>query len=265
LDAVAYQPQKDMLHPDLTLHEEFAAYRTLHALKDRRIQKKDAMDALRLLGLEKEVRKRTSQLSGGQQRRAGIALALLRKPQMLVLDEPTNHLDMLSKDILKMALMQYDGTLIVVSHDRDFLQGLTDTIYEFSHHKVKQFKGDIFDFLQTKKIADLDDLNQKSQQNKAKSEVVVTQSKQDYLKNKERESGLRKIRNKITSCEQEIETLENKLKQMDDSLASSDFANQISDMNKFYTEYEEIKKQLSERMNEWEELQINLEEAEKQC
>ncbi|MEE0909451.1 MAG: ABC transporter C-terminal domain-containing protein, partial [Bacteroidales bacterium] len=80
-----------------------------------------------------------------------------------------------------------------------------------------------------------------------------------------RESGLRKIRNKITSCEQEIETLENKLKQMDDSLASSDFANQISDMNKFYTEYEEIKKQLSERMNEWEELQINLEEAEKQC
>ena len=214
---------------------------------------------------ENDIEKKVRVLSGGEKTRLALAKLLLEPVNLLVLDEPTNHLDMLSKDILKMALMQYDGTLIVVSHDRDFLQGLTDTIYEFSHHKVKQFKGDIFDFLQTKKIADLDDLNQKSQQNKAKSEVVVTQSKQDYLKNKERESGLRKIRNKITSCEQEIETLENKLKQMDDSLASSDFANQISDMNKFYTEYEEIKKQLSERMNEWEELQINLEEAEKQC
>lgn len=214
---------------------------------------------------ENDIEKKVKVLSGGEKTRLALAKLLLEPVNLLVLDEPTNHLDMLSKDILKMALMQYDGTLIVVSHDRDFLQGLTDTIYEFSHHKVKQFKGDIFDFLQTKKIADLDDLNQKSQQNKAKSEVVVTQSKQDYLKNKERESGLRKIRNKITSCEQEIETLENKLKQMDDSLASSDFANQISDMNKFYTEYEEIKKQLSERMNKWEELQINLEEAEKQC
>ena len=214
---------------------------------------------------ENDIEKKVKVLSGGEKTRLALAKLLLEPVNLLVLDEPTNHLDMLSKDILKMALMQYDGTLIVVSHDRDFLQGLTDTIYEFSHHKVKQFKGDIFDFLQTKKIADLDDLNQKSQQNKAKSEVVVTQSKQDYLKNKERESGLRKIRNKITSCEQEIETLENKLKQMDDSLASSDFANQISDMNKFYTEYEGIKKQLSERMNEWEELQINLEEAEKQC
>lgn len=214
---------------------------------------------------ENDIEKKVKVLSGGEKTRLALAKLLLEPVNLLVLDEPTNHLDMLSKDILKMALMQYDGTLIVVSHDRDFLQGLTDTIYEFSHHKVKQFKGDIFDFLQTKKIADLDDLNQKSQQNKAKSEVVVTQSKQDYLKNKERESGLRKIRNKITSCEQEIETLENKLKQMDDSLASSDFANQISDMNKFYTEYEEIKKQLSERMNEWEEHQINLEEAEKQC
>lgn len=214
---------------------------------------------------ENDIEKKVKVLSGGEKTRLALAKLLLEPVNLLVLDEPTNHLDMLSKDILKMALMQYDGTLIVVSHDRDFLQGLIDTIYEFSHHKVKQFKGDIFDFLQTKKIADLDDLNQKSQQNKAKSEVVVTQSKQDYLKNKERESGLRKIRNKITSCEQEIETLENKLKQMDDSLASSDFANQISDMNKFYTEYEEIKKQLSERMNEWEELQINLEEAEKQC
>lgn len=214
---------------------------------------------------ENDIEKKVKVLSGGEKTRLALAKLLLEPVNLLVLDEPTNHLDMLSKDILKMALMQYDGTLIVVSHDRDFLQGLTDTIYEFSHHKVKQFKGDIFDFLQTKKIADLDDLNQKSQQNKIKSEVVVTQSKQDYLKNKERESGLRKIRNKINSCEQEIKILENKLKQMDDTLASSDFSIQTSDMNKFYTEYEEIKKQLSERMNEWEELQINLEEAEKQC
>lgn len=214
---------------------------------------------------ENDIEKKVKVLSGGEKTRLALAKLLLEPVNLLVLDEPTNHLDMLSKDILKMALMQYDGTLIVVSHDRDFLQGLTDTIYEFSHHKVKQFKGDIFDFLQTKKIADLDDLNQKSQQNKIKSEVVVTQSKQDYLKNKERESGLRKIRNKIAVCEQEIEALENKIKQMDECLASCDFSDPNFDANNIYLEYDNVKKQLADRMNDWENLQINLEEAEKQC
>lgn len=119
LDSIAYQPQQNTLHPDLTLYEEFAANRTLHALKDYRVKKKDASDAFRLLGLENEVEKRTSQLSGGQQRRAGIALALLRKPQMLVLDEPTSGLDPATEtevmDYLK-RISNQDKTVICSTH-----------------------------------------------------------------------------------------------------------------------------------------------------
>ncbi len=214
---------------------------------------------------ENDIEKKVSVLSGGEKTRLALAKLLLEPVNLLVLDEPTNHLDMLSKDILKMALLQYDGTLIVVSHDRDFLQGLTDTIYEFSHHKVTQFKGDIFEFLQSKKISNLDDLNLKTQTLDNKPKQEITQSKLDYLKNKERESGLRKIRNQIAACEKEIEETEEKIKQMDDKLANMDFSNTDVDMNKFYIDYDKEKSKLSEAMDKWENLQIELEKAENEC
>ena len=182
-----------------------------------------------------------------------------------MLDEPTNHLDMLSKDILKMALVQYDGTLIVVSHDRDFLQGLTDTIYEFSHHKVSQFKGDIFEFLQSKKLDDLKELDTTTASDKPKNSTPITQSKQDYLKNKERESALRKMRNRIALCENEIEALEQQIAEMDKQMSMPDFVSDNSDLDNFYKQYDNLKKQISEQMNRWEDLQSELEQAQQQC
>ena len=184
---------------------------------------------------------------------------------LLVLDEPTNHLDMVSKDILKAALVRYDGTLIVVSHDRDFLQGLTETIYEFSHHKVRQFKGDIADFLRSKKMTDFKELETAAPSDKATSDTPASKSKADYLKSKEKESGLRKIRNKIAVCEKEIEQSENQIKDLDNQMANGDFTNQQTEMQNLCSQYEKLKKQLSEQMQQWEDLQMELEEAEKQC
>ena len=214
---------------------------------------------------ENDIEKKVSVLSGGEKTRLALAKLLLAPVNLLVLDEPTNHLDMVSKDILKAALVRYDGTLIVVSHDRDFLQGLTESIYEFSHHKVRQFKGDIVDFLQSKKMNDFKELETASPSVKTVSTTSVSKSKADYLKGKEKESSLRKIRNKITSCENEIEQTEKQIKDLDDQMTQGDFTNQTTKMQKLCTQYEKFKKQLSEQMQQWENLQMELEKAERQC
>lgn len=214
---------------------------------------------------ENDIEKKVSVLSGGEKTRLALAKLLLAPVNLLVLDEPTNHLDMVSKDILKAALVRYDGTLIVVSHDRDFLQGLTETIYEFSHHKVRQFKGDIADFLRSKKMTDFKELETAAPSDKATSDTPASKSKADYLKSKEKESGLRKIRNQIAACEKEIEQSENQIKDLDNQMANGDFTNQQTEMQNLCSQYEKLKRQLSEQMQQWEDLQMELEEAEKQC
>ncbi len=173
---------------------------------------------------EDDIEKKVSVLSGGEKTRLALAKLLLAPVNLLVLDEPTNHLDMVSKDILKAALMQFDGTLIVVSHDRNFLQGLTDTIYEFSHHRVSQFKGDIFEFLQSKRLTDLKDLETATAAKKSETPVAATQSKLDYLKNKERESALRKIRNQIATLENQIAVSENQIAVLESQIAVCDYS-----------------------------------------
>ncbi len=214
---------------------------------------------------EDDIEKKVSVLSGGEKTRLALAKLLLAPVNLLVLDEPTNHLDMVSKDILKVALMQFDGTLIVVSHDRNFLQGLTDTIYEFSHHRVKQFKGDIFEFLQSKRLSDLKELEVVAAAKKAETLSVATQSKLDYLKNKERESGLRKIRNQIAAVEKQIEETESQISQMDEQIASCDYSKGEAGVKKLYSDYETLKTSLSEQMSLWEDLQLKLENEEKKC
>ena len=206
-----------------------------------------------------DIDKKVKVLSGGEKARLALAKLLLTPCNLLVLDEPTNHLDMDSKDILKNALLQYTGTLIVVSHDRDFLQGLTDSMFEFRDGGVHEFKGDIFEFLEYRKMEHLKDLDK---ERKTESEMRKTESEKqgkiDYLQSKERERELRKLRGNVEKIEQEIAQLEENIAAKEQLLASGSDA-VAADAN-FYAEYQSLKDKLEQRMSDWEEATIALEE-----
>lgn len=205
-----------------------------------------------------DIEKKVKVLSGGEKARLALAKLLLTPSNLLVLDEPTNHLDMHSKDILKNALLQYDGTLILVSHDRDFLQGLTDTLYEFRDGEVHEFKGDIFEFLEARKLESLKALEvAKKAQSSSSATQPISQNKLNYQQSKERERELRKLRNIVEKIEKEIEELEAQVEAKDALLAAG--GNEASDAN-FYKEYQSLKDALEAKMNEWEEATINLDE-----
>jgi ATP-binding cassette subfamily F protein 3 len=211
---------------------------------------------------DEDIDKKVKVLSGGEKTRLALAKLLLSEVNLLVLDEPTNHLDMDSKDILKNALIKYDGTFILVSHDRDFLQGLTEKLYEFKNHGIKEYHGDIFDFLEKKRINDLNELNKSSlnssietaNENKEK----ISKNKEIFEKNKEKEKELRKKRNKIKSLEEKIESLENEISVMDTKLSNAENVNLLD--NNFYQDYQQKKDTLNSLMQEWETLSLELDE-----
>jgi len=199
---------------------------------------------------EDDIEKKVKVLSGGEKARLALAKLLLTPCNLLVLDEPTNHLDMNSKDILKNALLQYTGTLIVVSHDRDFLQGLTDTLYEFKNHTIKEFKGDIFEFLEYRKIEDLQALETEKRAITEKNTPTISQNKLNYEQSKQRERELRKLRSIVEKIEIEIETTEREIAQKDEILASN--PQSIANEPNFYTTYENLKNKLEQLIEEWE-------------
>lgn len=203
-----------------------------------------------------DIDKKVKVLSGGEKARLALAKLLLTPSNLLVLDEPTNHLDMNSKDILKNALLQYDGTLILVSHDRDFLQGLTDSLYEFRDGEVHEFKGDIFEFLEYRKIENLKVLEVAKKQT-ASSQPVVSQNKLNYQQSKERERELRKLRSVVEKIEKEIESLEEEIASKDALLASG---SSESTNPEFYKSYQQLKDMLEQKMSDWEEATIAVEE-----
>ena len=202
-----------------------------------------------------DIDKKVKVLSGGEKARLALAKLLLTPSNLLILDEPTNHLDMNSKDILKNALLQYTGTLIVVSHDRDFLGGLTDELYEFRDGAVHEFKGDIMEFLDQAKdsndLKDLKDSKDLKNSKDLKDPKAPTASKQAYEQSKERERERRKLQNAVKQVEQEIEALEAEIAAKDEILASG--AAQTPD---FYKEYQALKDQLEQKMTAWEEAVI---------
>lgn len=201
-----------------------------------------------------DIEKKVKVLSGGEKARLALAKLLLTPCNLLVLDEPTNHLDMDSKDILKNALLQYDGTLIVVSHDRDFLQGLTDTLYEFRDGAVHEFKGDIFEFLDHRKIENLQAL-ETIKKTSTSQESAVSQNKLNYQQSKERERELRKLRGAVEKVEKEVEALESQIDAKDALLASGSAESTNPD---FYKEYQQLKDALEKKMAEWEDATIAL-------
>ncbi len=205
-----------------------------------------------------DIEKKVKVLSGGEKARLALAKLLLTPCNLLVLDEPTNHLDMDSKDILKNALLQYKGTLIVVSHDRDFLQGLTDELFEFRNGAVHEFKGDIFEFLEYRRLEHLKDLDKVKKQVGATATQTVSQNKLNYQLSKEREREQRKLRGNVERIEQEISNLEEQIAAKEALLASG--GSEVTNDPDFYAIYQQLKNSLEERMSAWEEATIALEE-----
>ncbi len=204
-----------------------------------------------------DIDKKVKVLSGGEKARLALAKLLLTPCNLLVLDEPTNHLDMDSKDILKNALLQYTGTLIVVSHDRDFLQGLTDSLFEFREGGVHEFKGDIFEFLDYRKMEHLKELdNVQKKRSSGEAQTTVSQNKLNYQQSKERERELRKLRGNVSRIEKEIAEIEERIAQKEALLSGGDTASQGAD---FFSEYQSMKEELEAKMSEWEEASVELE------
>lgn len=195
-----------------------------------------------------DVDKKIKVLSGGERSRLALVKLLLEPANLLVLDEPTNHLDMRSKDILKQALIKYDGTLIVVSHDRDFLDGLVTKVYEFRHNRIKENIGGIYDFLRKKKIVNLKDIEKRDKVAHESETSDNTSNKQKYLDKKEYDRSLRKLRKKLEDSEKRIEIMEAELQAMDKELMTT--ANS-SDSAGIYKQYEDLRKKLNEEMNNW--------------
>ena len=198
-----------------------------------------------------DIEKRVKVLSGGEKARLALAKLLLQPSNLLVLDEPTNHLDMDSKDVLKNALLQYTGTLIVVSHDRDFLQGLTDRLYEFRDGGVHEFRGDIFEFLDARQTDSLDELRT-APTPAAESAAQPSAGRLSYEQSKERERELRKMRHGVEQTEERVAALEGHLAELEARLATG-----ASDAD-LLADYNQTQQELQRQMDLWEELSVQL-------
>ncbi|MFN8255363.1 MAG: ABC-F family ATP-binding cassette domain-containing protein [Bacteroidales bacterium] len=205
------------------------------------------------------VEKKVKVLSGGERSRLALAKLLLEPYNLLVLDEPTNHLDIKSKEILKRALKMFDGTLVVVSHDRDFLDGLVDKLYEFKDRKIKEHSGDIYEFLKKKKIENLKEVERKTYQKPENQEIEISQNKQEYLERKEFEKIKRKLVNQVKESEGKIEKIEAKIIEIELKLAGGSHFDDQS----LYQAYEQLKTDLEKEMLNWEKLHDELEKLEK--
>ena len=244
------QNQQDMLDPEKTVFETLDDVAT----GDMRVKVKSLLGAFLFSG--EAIDKKVKVLSGGEKARLSLAKMLLFPTNLLILDEPTNHLDMLSKDILKSALIQFDGTLIIVSHDRDFLQGLTNKVYEFKKPNIKEYIGDIYDFLEEKKMKELDDLNKKQKVQPA--ENIVSQGKLDYELKKQNDREIKRIEREIKKIEEQIEAVELEIAEMDDIMSSPDKHPNVTLDNDWYNRYGEKKAKLQNLMEQWEEKSMSL-------
>ncbi len=254
------QNQEDVLDKNCTVFDTLDRI----AVGDIRTKLRDILAAFLFRG--EDIDKKVAVLSGGERARLAMAKLMLKPHNLLALDEPTNHMDLISKDILKQALQAYDGTLVIVSHDRDFLDGLVDKIYEFRDGKVKEHLGGVEDFLHRKRLENLNELERKASSSdspassgaqtsaqgaSAKNIAAPTPSQLSYQEQKERDRERRKLQNKIDKCEKEIAQLEDKLKELEEKLSSTTDSGEIG---KLSVEYKETKEKLDLKMEEWIEL-----------
>jgi ATP-binding cassette subfamily F protein 3 len=248
------QNQDELMDENITVFDTIDRV----AVGDIRTKIRDLLGAFLFRG--EDVEKKVKVLSGGERSRLAMVKLLLEPYNLLVMDEPTNHLDMRSKDILKQAILKYDGTVIVVSHDREFLDGLVTKVYEFRNKKIKQHLGGIYEFLEKKKILNLQALEQKEKQSQ-NTEKEPAAGKMDYLEKKEFDKMLRKISNQVLQSETKIEELEEKMQDIEAKLSDPSLHTEIE---KLYIQHDEIKQALENEMKLWESLNIELERFKEQ-
>ena len=242
------------------LDKEDTVFGTLDriAVGDIRLKLRDILGAFLFKG--EDIDKKVAVLSGGERARLAMAKLILKPYNLLALDEPTNHMDIRSKDILKQALKSYDGTLIIVSHDRDFLDGLVDKLYEFRDGKVKEHLGGVQEFLERRKLETLNELERHYKPVAEEKPVEVIQkkeeAKQEYEAKKYISKEERKIRNRISFLEKGIEELEEKQSQIETVLTNPGPDDDIMELTRSYLEN---KRELDFKMAEWEKLSESIE------
>ena len=241
------------------LDKEDTVFGTLDrvAVGDIRLKLRDILGAFLFKG--EDIDKKVAVLSGGERARLAMAKLILKPYNLLALDEPTNHMDIRSKDILKQALKSYDGTLIIVSHDRDFLDGLVDKLYEFRDGKVKEHLGGVSDFLERRKLENLSELERHYKVAEEKPAEVVQkkeEAKQEYQAKKYVSKEEKKIRNRISFLEKGIEQIETKMKEIEAVLMNPGPQDDVMELTRAYLEN---KRELDFKMEEWEKLNESLE------
>jgi ATP-binding cassette subfamily F protein 3 len=204
-----------------------------------------------------DVKKKVKVLSGGERARVALCKLLLEPCNLLIMDEPTNHLDITSKQLLKKALAKYDGSLIVVSHDREFLQELTTKVYEFKHQNIKEYIGDIDTFLKEKDFENFKQL-ESSQKEQKKTKYDKSDDQLSYAEQKAHQKKVKKLQNKLSNLEKEIEILDKFQKQIDVDLAIPEKFTELSQKDGFFAEYEKTQQKLQELETEWENTALQL-------
>lgn len=246
------QNQAQMLDGELTVFDTIDRV----AKGDIRLRIRDILGAFMFGGEASD--KKVKVLSGGERSRLAMIKLLLEPVNFLILDEPTNHLDMRSKDVLKEAIRDFDGTVIVVSHDREFLDGLVTKVYEFGGGLVKEHLGGIYDFLQKKNI---DSLNELQRPAPSKSSTVVEekpseQNRMSYEQQKEMQKTLRRLEKAVQQCEERINRLEDDVASLERQMATPEGACDTA----LYTRHAELKRLLDDAVGEWEKVSMELEQ-----
>ena len=241
------------------LDKEDTVFGTLDriAVGDIRTKLRDILAAFLFKG--EDIDKKVAVLSGGERARLAMAKLILKPYNLLALDEPTNHMDIRSKDILKQALKAYDGTLIIVSHDRDFLDGLVDKLYEFRDGKVKEHLGGVQDFLERRRLENLNELERHYREEESKPAEVVEKkaaSQQEYQERKFISKEERKIKHRISFLEKAIGETEEKMKSIESRLASPSEGDDYMELTR---EYLELKRDLDFKTEEWMDLSSKFE------
>ena len=248
------QNQAQLLNGEITVFDTIDRV----AVGDIRTKIRDILGAFMFGGEVSD--KKVKVLSGGEKTRLAMIRLLLEPVNLLILDEPTNHLDMRTKDVLKQAIKDFDGTVIVVSHDREFLDGLVTKVYEFGNKQVREHLGGIYDFLQRKKMDSLQELEKEKVTEKSNVEGIPSENKLSYEEQKEQQRQLKRLERTISDCEKKVEELELKIKQIEVRLSSVEGASDSS----LYEKHGRLKKELDEIIEKWTELTMELEEKNKQ-